>query len=429
MSAPFKLKNGSLALLAEVPGGLYNAAHLKKIAALADQHSIIIKATEDQRLALFVVPDEAEVVTRDLASTGLTLRDYQSGVHQPVSCIGALCPESKQDALKASLEITEALAGLATDCALKIGINGCANCCVPCHTLDIAVTGGDDGYRIAIGGKQSLVPELGAFAAEGIPADEIVEKVRVVVETYKECAQPGEPLAHVIERCGMIPFIKVLAPYSGDAGGGSDEFSPEGSLSKDGPVTDTHAEAAVADTGDDVFKTGASSGDGKEESLAVNAIEVAEAAHDEDVTEQAIFASMDEEGSVPQVADANAAEREAFIETLRDPDGVSENSSEEGGQVHGNVTPISDATHPAAERMLNGQASTMTIVGMDVSKDGKFALLFSNGAALAVDPGIIPFGGSRTVRFAGKELLIRADSQGFNIEIDGLDFHLPLEAA
>jgi hypothetical protein len=138
---------------------------------------------------------------------------------------------------------------------------------------------------------------------------------------------------------------------------------------------------------------------------------------------------MDEEGSVPQVADANAAEREAFIETLRDPDGVSENSSEEGGQVHGNVTPISDATHPAAERMLNGQASTMTIVGMDVSKDGKFALLFSNGAALAVDPGIIPFGGSRTVRFAGKELLIRADSQGFNIEIDGLDFHLPLEAA
>lgn len=398
MSAPFKLKNGSVALLAEVPGGLYNAAHLKKIAALADQHSIIIKATEDQRLAMFVAPDQAEAVSRDLASSGLTLRDYQAGVHQPVACVGALCPDSKQDALKASLEITEALAGIEADCALKIGVNGCASCCVPCHTLDIALTGSDEGYRMTIGGKQSLVPELGSFAAEGIPAGEVVAKVKAVVDAYKEVAQPGERLAAVIERCGMSSFIKALAPYSRDAGGVTDEVLEEAAVPaapEAQPSTDSVSE---------------------------------------DAAEQSLSQSIAEEASIPPVADENAADRDALMESLpmtSDEVVSAADVEEEAPAVEepDNVTPITDGDGVRNISHMNGHGNTMNIVGMEVAEDGKFAVNFSNGAAISVDPGVIPFGGSRSVKFAGKELLIRADARGFNIEVDGLTFHLPLEAA
>jgi NAD(P)H-nitrite reductase large subunit len=191
MGTPFKLKNGSVALMAEVPGGLYNSAHLKKLATISEQHSVIMKATEDQRIVMFVVPEQVESISRELISGGLAVRDYQDGIHQPVACVGALCPESKQDALKASLDITEALAGIEAVAALKIGINGCAACCVPCHTLDIAIVGQEEGYRISLGGKQMIVPELASFAAEGVPAGELVDKVRAIVDTWKEHGQPG----------------------------------------------------------------------------------------------------------------------------------------------------------------------------------------------------------------------------------------------
>ncbi|MEY4630369.1 MAG: hypothetical protein RIQ81_489 [Pseudomonadota bacterium] len=398
MSAPFKLKNGSVAVLAEVPGGLYNSAHLKKIAAIADQHSLIMKATEDQRIAMFVTPEQAESITRDLAAGGLTVRDYQAGVHQPVACIGALCPESKQDALKASMEITEALAGVSSDCALKIGINGCANCCVPCHTLDIAVVGTEEGYRMTLGGKQALVPELGTFAGEGIPAAEVVGKVKDVVDVYRELAQPGESLAAVIERAGMTAFVKALAPYSGDAGGVAEDLVADAPAAPQTTDSGEASEAVVAaNPGDEVVDP--------------NTVAV-----DEEMTERALEQSIADEANIPVVIDENAEERDALLASM--PDNVVE--------MPESREPLEQATEPSTSAL---NASSMNIEGMEIGKDGKFTVTFSNGASIAVDPGVIPFAGSRTVRFAGKELLIRADVKGFNIEVDGLAFHLPLEAA
>lgn len=421
MTAPFKLKNGSVAVLAEVPGGLYNSAHLKKIAAIADQHSLIMKATEDQRIALFVTPEQAEVITRDLAAGGLTVRDYQDGVHQPVACIGALCPESKQDALKASMEITEALAGVTSDCALKIGINGCANCCVPCHTLDIAVVGTEEGYRMTLGGKQALVPELGTFAAEAIPAAEVVGKVKAVVDVYREQAQPGESLAAVIERAGMTAFVKALVPYSGDAGGVADEVV-EAPASE--PAVDVLPSAeALADDAGPVVDAGMEPG---VEPLQ----EAVPPAVDEETMEQALVQSIADEATVPQVTDENAEERDALMATM--PDNVVELAESRGHAVeHSTGEGSGSMVDPGATSTAGsmGIAQTINIDGMEVTGDGKFTVIFSNGASIAVDPGVIPFAGSRKVRFAGKELLIRADVKGFNIEVDGLAFHLPLEAA
>lgn len=219
MATPFKLRNGMLLLSTEAPGGIYNAAQLKKIAQLCDGDAAIVKATEDQRLALFVAPDKAKQVAAELRATGLGIRNYQDGLHQPVNCIGELCGDYLQDAMGLSMELSQELARVTLSSSLKIGINGCARCCVPTHTLDVSAIGDTNGYRVSLGGKNSQIPEMASFMAEGVPAEKLPKMLTQVVAIYKELAEAGESLQDVMERCGSGRFVEALAPYSADAAG------------------------------------------------------------------------------------------------------------------------------------------------------------------------------------------------------------------
>ena len=404
MGTPFKLKNGSVALLAEVPGGLYNSAHLKKLAAVSEQHSVIMKATEDQRIVMFVVPEQVESISRELISGGLAVRDYQDGIHQPVACVGALCPESKQDALKASLDITEALAGIEAVAALKIGINGCAACCVPCHTLDIAIVGQEEGYRISLGGKQMIVPELASFAAEGVPAGELVDKVRAIVDTWKEHGQPGERMQAVVERVGMAPFIKALAPYSLDAAGNVDQLLDAAPVPME-PLAPTGLEQAVSVS------------------------EVLPESTSEDALESTMAASMEAEAAVPVPEDENESARNEILDAL--PEAVAEIAEEPFEDVAPRVDVESNVLSfdGGMGESTTAPVSIESLEGMEIDPSGKFVFSFGGGASITVDPAIIPFGGSRVLKFAGKELTVRADGKGFNVDVDGLSFHMPLNAA
>lgn len=217
MGNAFKLKNGTLLLITEAPGGIYNSAQLNKIAALADQDSAIIKVTEDQRLALFVKEDEAAGVASQLKEIGLGIRHYQDGLHQPTTCIGELCPDHQQDSLGTAMSLTEEIESLSIENPIKIGINGCAKCCVPCHTLDISIIGDENGYRVNLGGKGSQIPEMATFMADGVPSTELPRLIRSVIEIYKEAAEVDESLQDVMDRIGISKFTEALKPYSQDA--------------------------------------------------------------------------------------------------------------------------------------------------------------------------------------------------------------------
>jgi len=217
MSQVFKLKNGTIFLVTEAPGGIYNSLQLKKIAELCNQDLAIVKATEDQRLGLFIQEQEIESICAELESVGLGFRDYQRGLHQPVSCIGELCEDHEQDALGSSMDITKEIADIQLKSSLKIGINGCALCCTPCHTLDISIIGEALGYRVSLGGKGSQIPELAVFMAESVPADKLPALVRNLVQIYHNHAEQGESLLELIDRRGVGEFVSALAPYSQDA--------------------------------------------------------------------------------------------------------------------------------------------------------------------------------------------------------------------
>lgn len=241
MSSGFALKNGALLLSTEAPGGIYNAEQLRKVAQISEDTSMIVKVTEDQRLAIVVSKDQVSKITQDLSEVGLEVRNYQEGLHQATSCLGKMCSEHQQDALKSAVQITEAMKGISTSTPLKIGLNGCSRCCNPTHTLDISIVGDASGYRIALGGKSAMIPEFGQFVAESVPAEKLPLLMRSVVETYSKLQNSDGSMQDLIERVGLGPFAKILAPWSQDAGVGED-FSPSSS---------SHDELGDDELGDD----------------------------------------------------------------------------------------------------------------------------------------------------------------------------------
>lgn len=225
MSNPFKLQNGSIFVVTEAPGGLYNPEQLKVIADMCEKDAVVTKVTEDQRLGLIIGEDKYAQVAEQLVATGLGLRHYQGGLHQPVSCLGAHCPKMEQDALSTAMQLTDALAEKQSKLPMRIAINGCATSCVPSHTLDFSIVGEANGYRVSIGGKNSQLPEMASFIAEGVPADMIVELVGKAIDTYNLHAEGDESLQDVVQRLGLSLFVQDFSPYSQDAAPDSDPFS------------------------------------------------------------------------------------------------------------------------------------------------------------------------------------------------------------
>lgn len=261
MSTEFKMKNGSILLVAEAPGGIYNTDQLKAITDASVEFNSTIKVTEEQRLCLFVAADKVSEVSEKLSPAGIQTRPYQTDLAQPVSCIGGLCPHAQQDALDTALRVSEAFPSDSGLPSMSVGLNGCAQTCVPTHTLDISVMGEENGYKVSIGGKNTFLPEVASFLAEGVPASELPDLLSKTFTLFRDNRQENETLFDVVERIGSSQFIEIFAPYSQDAAEGGDDFSFGGELDQ---IADDFAE--IESSSQDV-DFGVSSADGSIEDL------------------------------------------------------------------------------------------------------------------------------------------------------------------
>lgn len=241
MGKPFQLQNGTVLLSIEAPGGLYNSTQLKKIATLCDQQLALVRATEDQRIALFAKEDHAAQIQKELEIVGLGVRHYQDGLHGAVACLGKLCPDHEQDAMGAAMEIAKELKDMQVSNCVKVGINGCQKCCVPCHTLDLSIVGDVSGYRLSLGGKTSQIPEMASYLAEGVPASKLPGYVKQIVSLYNKNAEEGESLHEMMDRVGASDFVRALAPYSQDAADSNDPFGSAGIEAEDLNLNENHA--------------------------------------------------------------------------------------------------------------------------------------------------------------------------------------------
>ncbi len=214
----FHLQDNHECVILESPAGLYNGIQLAAIAKVCEDLGLVSKATEDQRICLYISPSDRPAIESALNPTGLSLASYKSGVRTVKSCLGSACPLSSQDALAAALDLTALLNDLPQNRHLSIAINGCQQGCVPGYTSDISITGASSGFQIALGGKSTQYPELASFLAEGIPAQDLPSLVKKLVQSFLTNALEEESFGTCIERLGLDFFAKQISPFAQDIG-------------------------------------------------------------------------------------------------------------------------------------------------------------------------------------------------------------------
>lgn len=247
----FSLNNGTVFVLADAAGGVYNAEQIRVICEVADEESAFVKISEDQRLGFMVSEDKLPDVQKRLAQAGVMLRTYRGeGIPSPKACLGEFCPQKEQDALSDAIEISAHFSkNIAADFPfVTLGLNGCSQACAASATDDIHIVGEMSGYKISIGGKQSEMPQIGQFLAENISKEDLPAVLCKILTIFREQRQDGERLFDVVERVGMSIFTDGISS-DGDAAESSvpaSDAAAEEELLFDGDTADD-MEPAVAD--------------------------------------------------------------------------------------------------------------------------------------------------------------------------------------
>jgi dissimilatory sulfite reductase (desulfoviridin) alpha/beta subunit len=203
----FELKKDNIFVLAEAPGGIYNASQIRFICDTAESFSLFLKVTEDQRIGFIVQKEKLLDLSQKFEKSGLLLKHYQNDfVLSPRACLGELCSHCEQDALGHALELSPVLNEKYKNTfqSFSLTLNGCDRACVGFD--DVSLVGGKAGYHIFVGGKTGHSRFEHLLTSQEIPKEKISEAVLSVLEIYSLQKQEGESLRELINRVGFEAF-------------------------------------------------------------------------------------------------------------------------------------------------------------------------------------------------------------------------------
>ncbi|HOT82581.1 MAG TPA: nitrite/sulfite reductase, partial [Candidatus Defluviicoccus seviourii] len=97
---------------------------------------------------------------------------------------------------------------------LHINISGCINACGHHHVGHIGILGvdkkGEEFYQITLGGSSAEDAALGALVGPAFAADQVVDAVETIIETYRAHRRSGERFLDTYRRVGLAPFKESL---------------------------------------------------------------------------------------------------------------------------------------------------------------------------------------------------------------------------
>jgi len=97
---------------------------------------------------------------------------------------------------------------------LTINISGCMNACGHHHVGHIGILGvdkkGQEFYQFTLGGSSDENASLGDRTGPGFPADQAVNAVETILNTYISEREEGERFLDTYRRIGMAPFKEAL---------------------------------------------------------------------------------------------------------------------------------------------------------------------------------------------------------------------------
>ncbi len=191
------------------------AEQMEAAADLADAFSLgEIRVSHAQNLVLpHVRRSDLPALWRKLDALGLATANVGL-VTDIIACPGLdYCSLANARSIPVAQRITQRFNDLARvhDIGeLKIKISGCINACGHHHVGHIGILGveknGDEFYQITLGGSEASDAALGTILGPAVSADEIVDAVDGLVETYVALRRQGERFLDTYRRVGLAPF-------------------------------------------------------------------------------------------------------------------------------------------------------------------------------------------------------------------------------
>lgn len=207
--------DGTYAVLIHPLNGYLEPEQLEAIRKLTQQYGKA-KLTVTEAIMIYgIKPEDLDQVAAELEKVRLPLADIGPVVRNVKVCSSQYCKHVIRDVTPLAAQINQRLAGMATPKKFKMALNGCPNSCVEAQLNDLGIIAVQDGYWLYLGGKGGRQPQLGTRLDMVIKEEHLVETVERIVKGYLQVAQ-NERLAEVINRMGLLPFLKVALAWSSE---------------------------------------------------------------------------------------------------------------------------------------------------------------------------------------------------------------------
>jgi sulfite reductase (NADPH) hemoprotein beta-component len=214
----YAIVNISLKSLKQPPGDM-TAAQMDAVADLADEYGFgELRVNHRQNLAL---PDiqQSDLLALWEKLAALDLASPNIGqVSDIIACPGLdYCALANARSIPLAQEINQRYQDM--DRVQNIGevtinISGCMNACGHHHVGHIGILGvdkrGKEFYQFTLGGSSDQNASLGDRTGPGFPADQAVDSVEKILNTYLEIRNEGERFLDTYRRVGMPPFKEAL---------------------------------------------------------------------------------------------------------------------------------------------------------------------------------------------------------------------------
>ncbi len=214
----YAIANISLKPIGGVPGDA-TAEQMDAVADLADRYSVgEIRVTHEQTL---VLPHLKKADLFDLwrALEAIDLATPNVGfVTDIIACPGLdYCALATARSIPVAQRLSERLADIERQRdigPLRIKISGCINACGHHHVGHIGILGlekkGRESYQVTLGGRADENAAIGKIVGPAFSADDIVDAVETVVDTYLDLREEGEAFIDTLQRIGHDPFKERL---------------------------------------------------------------------------------------------------------------------------------------------------------------------------------------------------------------------------
>ena len=216
--AGYAIVNVSLKSLKRPPGDM-TAAQMDAIADLADEYCFgELRVNHRQNLVLADVK-QTELFALWEKLSALDLATPNIGhISDIIACPGLdYCALANARSIPLAQEIHQRFQDM--DRVHQLGeitlnISGCMNACGHHHVGHIGILGvdkrGKEFYQFTLGGSSDQNASLGDRTGPGFPADEAVNAVETILDTYLDLRAEGERFLDTYRRVGMAPFKSAL---------------------------------------------------------------------------------------------------------------------------------------------------------------------------------------------------------------------------